>query len=220
MQKIGFYWLLAVVLVVMAQVGAWSAVSISWVDGGQSTTTTVPLQFITNPQWDPSDEDTQEPEFVWNGVLNVNMVSFSAMTFTGTGNYIGALGLSWNTVRLQQNVTNNTDKPWSDFHLGLGPTGNRFYKVWQLPENWSPTQGIYTCDFESNYREPVDPGARIERGQVFVDGIYLKAKTNTAGNGTFSLTKYPTYVPEAGTAAVFLSGGLGLLSYRMRRRKS
>jgi len=210
MQKMNLWWLLAVMLA-LTQAVAWSAVSISWTDANGPQI--VNLQYITNPEWS-TDPLCVEPQFVWGGVLNINMTSFSTMTFTGTGNYIGDFGVAWPTVRLQQNVTNNSDKPWTDFHLGLGPTGNRFYKVWQFQQGWTFTKLNYTCDFDCN------GGPRVMPGQLFVDGIYIKAKTDAGGNGTFTLTKYPTYVPEAGTAAVLFSGGLGLLSYRIRRRKS
>jgi len=213
MRKIGRFWFLAVVLGLMIQGCAWSAVSIWWVDAGG--THTVNLQYITNPEWN-TDPLNVEPQFVWDGVLNITMNSFSPITFTGSGNFIGDLGLAWPTVRLQQNVLNNTDKPWTDFHLGLGPTGNRFYKVWQVAQGWSATKMNYTVDFLYTYT----CGSRTLPGQTFVDGIYLKAKTDAGGNGTFTLTKYPTYVPEAGTVAVLFSGALGLLSHRIRRRKS
>jgi len=174
---------------------------------------------MTNPEWGPVDPDSQEPQFVWKGVLNINMVSFSAMTFTCTGNFLGDLGLAW-PVRLEQNVTNNTDKPWTDFHLALGPTGNRFYKASAWPANWNPYKANYTCDFSIVDLDGNVTGEPILRHEVFVDAVYIKAKTDVNGNGTFTLTKNPTYVPEAGTAAVLLSGGLGVLSYRIRRRKS
>jgi len=215
MQKISRGWLLVVALGLLLQAGAWSAVSVSWVDGGQSTTTTVPLTLITNPDWHSEDPLSQEPQFCWRGVLNINMVGFSPMTFVGTGNFVGNLGLTY-PVRLEQKVRNNTNEPWTDFHLDL--TGGVLQKISGIPEGWSVDLWDSGCDL---FWDEFTPGCPlINIGTDLEDVVYINATTDSAGNGTFNLDKYPTYVPEAGTLAVLLSGGMGLLTYRIRRRKS
>lgn len=95
-----------------AQAVAWGAPSISWTD--QAGPHSVTLWAIDNPDY--GEPNGQDPARVWFGVLPMAFDSASAITLTGTGNFVDGPDVL-DQVRLLENVTNNTYGAWSDFHL-------------------------------------------------------------------------------------------------------
>ena len=179
---------------------AWGAVTVTW---GANV---VNLSVIPNPD---AGQEPWIPE-VWFGVLPISFSTMDPIVLTGAGNFKNSSGWLVEYVRLRQDVVNNTDQPWWDFHIVLD--GGQFYKKWLVQSGWNASQHPTTFDYVVGTGSPVLPG------QTFVDGVVLKVTgLDAEGNGTFTLTKWPT-VPEAGGAAALLGGLAGMLTWLRRRR--
>lgn len=207
MKRLVLLLMAAVVLLGITQVCAWAGVRVSWTDANGSQYVDL-VQVPINPG-DPLYVDFA---FAWYGVLNVTMATGAPILFTASGSYSGDLGDSY-AVWLDQNVLNNTGSAWNAFHITI-PNEDAFFGAMRDVHTWSTSQNDYSIDF-------VDAGAGVVApGQAFHDGIRVIDFDQWPPDMTadFTLAKYPTLVPEAGSLAVLLTG-IGGMTALVRRRK-
>ncbi len=209
--------LLAAALLVFAASAAWGAVSISWVDAlGLNTQY---LVNVPNPAYNPSDPLNSEAEYIWIGVINVAMsLSPNPIQFNVSGTFIGELGLLWDQVRIEQHVTNLTPYPWSEFYIDIVNEDGEIYTKAMLEQNWSFSNTLQQVRFYADA-----PQYYIQPGQVFDDTMvyYAMISNPQTGEGSLTFTKRPTMIiPEAGGLAVLLTGGAGLASHLLRKRRA
>ena len=198
-RRITRYAVAAIGALLLLQACAMSAVTVTWAGGS------VDLSLIANPDvnrepWCPQ---------VWYGELPISMADLNPVVLTGTGNFNNLGGTTVDMIRLKQVVTNNTNCNWTDFHVALD--GGYFYKKWLIQSGWSVDLSDTQMDFYANNNRWVLPGGK------FSDGIEFNVLAGSSGDGTFTLTKWPS-VPEPASALALLTGLAGLFSFVVRRR--
>lgn len=216
MKKKGRF-ILATVLFLLAASAGWSAVTISWVDamGPHSQS----LANVPNPAYDPSDPLNAEAEYIWFGVVNVAMsANPNPIQFNVAGTFIGELGLLWDQVRIEQHVNNLTAYPWSEFYIDIVNGDGEIYTKAMLEQNWSFSNTLEQVRFYAD-----GPQYYIQPGQIFDDTMvyYAMISNPQTGAGSLTFAKRPTVIiPEAGGIAILLTGGAGLASHLLRKRRA
>lgn len=198
-KKIAGCMMLTVVMLLLVQAVAMSAVTASWTGGS------VDLTLQANPD---ANHESWWPQ-VWYGELPINMTDLSSVVITGTGNFNDVTGKVVNVVRLKQVVTNSTTYNWTDFHIDL--SNGTFYKKWLVQNGWDVNMTSSQMDFYAK------SGFETHPGSTFSDGIEFTVAANPSGDGTFTLTKWPT-VPEPASAMALLSGLAGLVGVAIKRK--
>lgn len=214
MKKMGRVVVIAAALVMLSASWAWSAVTISWVDALGSHTQS--LQNVANPQYDPSDPLILEEPYVWFAALDIQMDQ-APIQFNVSGNFIGEWGELWAQVRIEQHVTNLTPYTWDKFFISIVDEDGEVYTKAMLEQNWNFVSDLFYVEFTSSGVE-----YNIEPGDVFDDTMHFWAMVPNPliGDGTLTFTKQPGYViPEVGGLAVLLTGGAGVLSHIIRKRR-
>lgn len=206
--------LIAAALVMLAASGAWTAVTISWTDA--LGTHNQSLQNIDNPMYVPSDPLNIEDPYVWFGVCNVAM-SQPPIQFNVTGNFIGEWGELWSQVRIEEHVSNLTQQPWDEFVIDIVNEDGEVYTKAMIEQGWNFSNDLLWAKFTAGGSQYY-----IQPNGVFDDTLHFYAMIPDpgAGDGTLTFTKTPSLVPEAGGIAVLLSGGLGLFSHLIRKRRA
>ena len=145
-------------------------------------------------------------------------------------------GYGWRGIRIVEQVTNNTDYTWTDYHIAFTAPPGTFY--WQLsgsgasPGTYivSNSGDTWTAQFAPSIAtvsnppgNQVDfyfaPGHEVAPGQSF--GLYVAAVPyNLNADNTMSIVQYPT-IPEPAAIIIWsLLGGLWIaISRRQRCRK-
>lgn len=199
-KKVAHCAIVSIITLLVLQACAMSAVTVTWAGGS------VDLTLINNPD---ASRESWWPQ-VWYGELPFSMTDLSTVTFTGTGNFNNASGKVVNVVRLKQVATNNTQKNWTDFHVKLN--GGTFYKKWLIQSGWSASMTSSQFDFQAKNAAPVLPGGK------FSDGIEFTVNTAANGDGSFTLGKWPTTVPEPTGVLALMTGLTSLLAFLVRRK--
>ncbi len=192
--------LLTVLTLLLVQVVAMSAVTLTWAGGS------VDLTLQANPD---ASHESWWPQ-VWYGELPMNMTDLSSVVITGSGNFNNTSGKVVNVVRLKQVVTNSTPYDWTDFHINL--TNGTFYKKWLVQSGWNVNMTSSQMDFYAHSGYETQPGSK------FSDGIEFVVATGSGGNGSFTLAKWPTTLPEPASAMALLSGMAGLVAFAVKRK--
>jgi len=210
-------------VLLLAQVGVWGAVSVSWTDSAGLQN--VALSCLANPEYD-GNPLSLEPKYAWQGAINVVMDTMGPIQFTFAGNFYGGVGIEhgiWYEVRVEQTVLNHTGGRWSGFNLktaNLVPDPNparnpTFYNMYSYePADWWLDQYPMFCTY---YPENPLVGPFVENNGTFYDVLKVNSDYNPAGDGGFYLYKWA--VPEPGSMAAVVGCMAGLLVY-IRKRKA
>jgi len=196
---------------VISQGVAWSGVTVSWIDdilGPQS----VPLMWVPINPGDPYYAFT---DHAWYANLTINYTYMHVITFTFTGDYTGDDGLSYPYILLRETIHNKTQFDWTDFHLQMNPVDPNDWKEfgWAsgLTTAWNVNLQPETVDFTM----PVG-GVPISPGGIFYDSVFIFDDFDNIAS--ISIDKWPTPIPEAGSASAVLSGLAGMILYVKRRK--
>jgi hypothetical protein len=217
---------LGVMLVVLlAQAGAWGGVTVSWTDSAGPHN--VALFCLPNPEYDGTPWSL-EPKYAWQGAISVVLDSFGPIQFTFAGNFYGAEGFDygiWYGVRVEQTVLNHTGTAWRGFDMwtqNLDPDPDpardpTFYNMYSYePSDWWVDMYPMYCTFY-----PEDPlvGPFVENNESFYDVLKVNSDFDPAtGDGGFYLFKKAVPVPEPASVAAVAGCLAGLLAYARRRK--
>ncbi|MGC8861746.1 MAG: hypothetical protein ACP5R5_03110 [Armatimonadota bacterium] len=212
-------------VVLIAQAGAWGAVTVSWTDSAGPHS--VELSCLWNPEYDGTPWSL-EPKYAWQGQIYVVMDSFGPIKFTFSGNFYGAEGFDygiWYGVRVEQTVLNHTGAPWNGFNVwteNLVPDPNpardpTFYNMYSYePSDWWVDMYPMTCSF---YAEEPLVGPFVANDETFYDVLKVNSDYDPAtGDGGFYLYKQAVAVPEPGAMTTAAGCLVGLLAYARRRK--
>lgn len=207
MSKLVYSMALAALLVLGLQGLALSAVTVTWTDalGPQSANLVwVPIS--------PGDPLYIFSSYAWYGNLNISYDHMAPIDFTFTGDYTGDDQSAYPYILLHENVHNLTQVNWTDFHLHVPEAdGDEFGWVQGFTTGWDVNQGLNDVSYTMGVG-----GSPVHPGETFYDGVFIFDDYDATADLT--LTKWPTPLPEVGSAAVLLSGLGGLLAYVKRRR--
>ena len=201
--------LAAALLLTACQGLAWSAVTVTWTDASGPRSQDLMWVNIL-----PSDPLYAGEPYAWFGLLDIYMDHWSMMDFTFTGDYTGDDQTSYPLVLLQQRVHNQTQNNWTDFHIRVYQSdGAEFGYVQGRVNAWD----VLMLSMQEYKFQMSDGGGPVYPGQIFEDGIYIYDDFEDS-TADFTLTKWYTPIPEAGSAAVLLSGLVGMAAYLKRRK--
>ncbi len=198
-------------LLVLAQGLAWSAVSVSWVDA--TGPRSADLMWVPI---DPGDPYYIFSPYAWFCDLTIYMNTMQPIAFSFTGDYTGEDMVAYPYVLMHENVHNWTTVNWTDFHIETSP---------MVPEDWDEfgwaSGGTTAWDLDQQleyvYYTMAEGGQPVRPGEIFYDGVFIFDDFDEVAD--LNIIKYPTPIPEVGSAVVLLSGLAGMLGY-IKRRKS
>lgn len=198
-------------LFVLSQGLAWSAVTVTWTDAaGPQSVDLIPVNI------NPADPYYIFTDQAWYCHLFIHMNTMSPITFSFTGDYTQEDMVAYPYILMHETVYNETTVNWTDFHIETSPMDpmdwDEFGWASGLTTPWDIDQQLEYVYFTM----PVD-GQPVRPGEIFYDGVFIFDDFDEVADLT--IVKYPTPIPEVGSAVVLLSGLAGMLGY-IKRRKS